>query len=163
MQHTVMLPDAETLHQLYCVEGQTVRKIARLHGCRTATLLAAMDAAGIVRRRPGRQRALLPAWDSDKLHQLVQAKGMVYVRAFARRHGVNSEKLAVLLGVRLLDRGQRSQQVALEHDAEIRKAYDAGAAVKTLAAKYGCTRRAISYSLDRTSGNKGKSNLESGF
>ena len=39
------------------------------------------------------------------------------------------------------------------HDAEIRKAYDAGASVNALAAQYGCTKRAISYSLDRTSGS----------
>lgn len=157
------LPDAEMLHQLYVVEGKTIREIARLHRCRTATLLAAMDDAGIVRRRPGRQRTPLPTWDSDKLHQLVRANGMAYVRGFASRHGVSSEKLAVLLGARSLDRGRRSQQVALEHDAEIRKAYDAGASVNALAAQYGCTRRAISYSLDRTSGNKGKSDLEAGF
>ncbi|MEI7642930.1 MAG: hypothetical protein WCJ55_01355 [Chloroflexales bacterium] len=153
------LPDAETLYQLYITEGKTVRVIARLHRCRTADLLAAMDAAGIPRRRPGRPRAPLPTWDRAKLQQLVRAKGMHYTRAFARRHGVSREKLAALLGERALDRGRRSQQVALEHDAAIRAAYDAGESINALATRYGCTRRAIGYSLDRTSGNNGKSNL----
>jgi len=57
----VTLPDAKQLHRLYVVERKTIREIARLHRCRTAVLLAAMDAAGIARRRPGRQRAPLPA------------------------------------------------------------------------------------------------------
>jgi hypothetical protein len=155
------LPDATRLHRLYVVERKTIREIARIHRCRTAVLLATMDAAGIARRRPGRQRAPLPAWDSDKLHQLVRAKGLKYARAFARRHGVSKEKLAVLLGAQPLDRGRRSQQVAVEHDAAIRSAYDAGASINSLAARYGCTRRAIGYSLDRTSGgNKGKPDPE---
>ncbi|MEI8305553.1 MAG: hypothetical protein WCF99_00680 [Chloroflexales bacterium] len=153
------LPDAETLYQRYVVEGKTIRAIAHLHRCRTADLLAAMDAAGIPRRRPGRPRAPLPAWDREKLQQLVRAKGMRYTRAFARRHGVSREKLAALLGERALDRGQRSQQVAVEHDHAIRAAYDAGESINALATRYGCTRRAIGYSLDRTSGNNGKSNL----
>jgi Mor family transcriptional regulator len=148
--------NAETIYQLYCREGKTIREIARQYRCRTATILAIMDAAKIARRRPGRQRAPLPVWDRKKLHQLVRAKGMPYTRAFARRHGVSREKLAVLLGERSLERGRRSQQVALEHDTEIRNAFDARASVNVLATQYGCTRRAISYSLDRTSGNNGK-------
>lgn len=153
------VPDAETLYRLYITERKTVRAIARLHHCRTADLLAAMDTAGISRRRPGRARAPLPEWNREKLQQLVRAKGMRYTRAFARRHGVSREKLAALLGEGPLDRGRRSQQVVLEHDAAIRVAYDAGESINALAAHYGCTRRAIGYSLDRTSGNKGKSNL----
>jgi transposase-like protein len=144
------LPDATQLHQLYIVEGQTIRAIAQRYRCRPAAIIAAMEAAGIVRRRSGRTRAPLPAWDTEKLRQLVRAKGVRYVRAFARRHGVSKEKLAVMLGNQRLDRGRRSQQVALEHDAAIRSAYDAGASITSLARQYGCTRRAIGYSLDRT-------------
>lgn len=144
------LPDAKQLHRLYVVERKTIREIARLYHSRTALLLAAMDAAGIARRRPGRQRAPLPAWDSDKLHQLVKANGLQYARDFARQHGVNKEKLTVLLGGQSLDRGRRRQQVAVEHDSSIRSAYNTGESLNSLAERYGCTRRAISYSLDRT-------------
>ncbi|PDW05047.1 hypothetical protein [Candidatus Viridilinea mediisalina] len=144
------VPDASQLHQLYIVEGQTIRAIAQRYRCRPAAVIAAMEAAGIARRRSGRTRAPLPAWDTEKLRQLVRAKGVRYVRAFARRHGVSKEKLAVLLGNQRLDRGRRSHQRALEHDAAIRSAYDAGAPITALAKQYGCTRRAIGYSLDRT-------------
>lgn len=150
--------DAAQLHQLYVVERRTVREIARMHRLRIAAVLAAMDAAGIARRRPGQQRKPPPDWDSEKLQQLVRVNGLPYARAFARRYGVSRHKLAGLLGTRALDRGRRSRQIVIEHDAAIRSAYDEGASVKSLAAKYGCTRRAISYSLDRTSGgNKGTS------
>lgn len=145
------IPDAETLRRLYEEQGKTVREIARLSCCRTATLLEAMEAAGIVRRRRGRRRAPLPDWDSSKLHQLVKAKGLPYVRSFARRNGLSREKLAVLLGRRSLARGKRSEQVVIEHDDEIRAAYERGVSINELAGRYGCTRRAISYSLDRTS------------
>lgn len=144
------LPDATQFHQLYIVEGQPIRAIAQRYHCRPAAIITAMDAAGIARRRSGRIRSPLPAWDTEKLRQLVRARGVRYVRAFARRHGVSKEKLAVMLGNQRLDRGRRSQQVALEHDAAIRSAYDAGAPITALARQYGCTRRAIGYSLDRT-------------
>lgn len=151
------LPDADQLHQLYVVERRTVREIARMHRLRIADLLAAMDDAGIA-RRPGRQRKPPPDWDSEKLRQLVRVNGLPYARAFARRYGVSRHKLAGILGTHALDRGRRSRQIVIEHDEAIRSAYDAGASIKSLAAKYGCTRRAIGYSLDRTSGgNNGTS------
>ncbi|PDV96510.1 hypothetical protein [Candidatus Chloroploca asiatica] len=146
------IPEAAQLHHDYVREGKTIRELASVYRCRTSVLLAAMDAAGITRRRPGRPRAPVPDWDAEKLHQLVKAKGIRYVRAFARRHGVNREKLAVLLGTPPLERGQRRRQVAVAHDAAIRSAYEAGASINSLATRYGCTRRAIGYSLDRTSG-----------
>lgn len=150
------LPDEETVRFLYENEGKSVREIALLLRCRKQTVLAVMEAAGISRRRRGRVRAPLPEWDREKLRQLARAQGMAYARAFARRYGVNREKLAVLLDRRLLMRGKRPRCVAAEYDDAIREAYEAGVPIKTLAAHYGCTRRAISYSLDRTSGTKGK-------
>jgi hypothetical protein len=149
-------PDAETVRLLYAEESKNVREIALLLRCRKQTVLAVMEAAGISRRRRGRARAPLPDWDQKKLRQLARAQGMAYARAFARRHGVNREKLAVLLDRRLLMRGKRLRCGAAEYDDAIRAAYEAGVPIKTLAARYDCTRRAISYSLDRTSGTKGQ-------
>lgn len=145
------LPDADTLRQLYYIDGATVRQIAKQFCCRTSAVLRAMDDAGIKRRRTGRTRAPLPAWDSEKLWRLVKVKGMPYVREFAREHGVNQVKLAALLGDSALARGQRRQQVLLDHDEAIRIAYNEGTPIKVLAEQYGCSRRAIGYSLDRTS------------
>ena len=145
------LPDAETLRHLYQQEGKTIREIARSYRCRTSALLRAMDAAGIARRRPGRAHSPLPDWNADKLRLLVKVMGMPHVRAFARGHGVNRIKLAGLLDHRLLDRGCRTRQIVVDHDADIRRAYDAGAHVSALAQHYNCSRRAIAYSLNRTS------------
>ena len=148
------LPNAETLRHLYHGEGKTIRQIAAHYHCRPAALLALMDEAGIVRRRPGRARAALPDWDKTKLRLLVKVKGMPYVRAFARARGVNQMRLAALLGERPLPRGQRSHYHLIDHDNAIRRAYNDGTKPSTLAHQYRCSRRAIYYSLDRTSGNQ---------
>lgn len=148
------LPDAGTLHQLYYVQGKTIAQIAKHYHCRASLVLRAMNEAGITRRRTGRSRAPLPDWDAAKLQQLVKIKGLPYVRAFAKSHGVNRVKLAALLGERPLPRGQRKQQVLLDHDQSIRSAYNAGTPINALAKQYGCSRRAIGYSLDRTSRNE---------
>lgn len=148
--------DAETVRALYEEAGLSVREIALHVRCRKQAIIELMDAAGIDRRRRGRQRSPLPDWDRDKLRQLAKAQGMAYTRAFARRHGVNREKLAVLLDRRPLMRGHRPRRIAAEYDDAIREAYEAGVPMHELAACYGCTRRAINYSLDRTSGTNGK-------
>lgn len=154
------VPDAETLRRLYEDEGHSVREIARLARCRTQALLEAMDAAGIARRRRGPRRAPLPNWDRDKLLQLVKVKGLPYARAFARRNHVSREKLAVLLGRPRLARGPAARQVLVEHDDAIRAAYERGVPIKSLATHYGSTVRAISYSLDRTSGKQPETRTE---
>lgn len=150
------LPDVEAIRLLYEEEGLNLREIALRLRCRKQTVIELMESAGISRRRRGRQRALLPDWDKDALRQLAKAKGMPYTRVFAHRHGVNREKLAVLLDRQPLIRGYRPRRVAAEYDDAIREAYEAGVAINELAVCYGCTRRAISYSLDRTSGTNGK-------
>lgn len=150
------LPDVETVRLLYEEEGLNVQVIALRLRCRKQTVIAVMKAAGIERRRSGRPRAPLPEWDTDALRQLAKAKGLPYTRAFARHHGVNREKLTVLLGRQPLIRGHRPRRIAAEYDEAIREAYEAGVPIKELAACYGCTRRAISYSLDRTSGTNRK-------
>jgi hypothetical protein len=156
----VAIPDPDTLRRLYQDEGRAVREIARLAQCRTKTLLEAMDAAGIERRRRGPRRAPLPDWDREKLQQLAKVQGHAYVYAFARRHRVSRAKLAILLGRSVLPRGRAERQVVIEHDAAIREAYDRGVPVKDLAARYGCTVRGICYSLDRTSGKQSDLNAE---
>jgi hypothetical protein len=154
------LPDPATLRRLYAEEGHTIRSLARLFHCRPHTLIAALDAADIVRRRRGPRRAALPDWDQEKLQQLAKLQGMPYVRRFARRHGVNTTRLAVLLGRSTIGRGRADQHRVIDHDGAIRDAYDRGAAVKDLAAHYGCSLRAIGYSLDRTSGNQSAANAD---
>ncbi len=144
------MPTAATLRQLYEEDGKTLREIAAMVGCRMQTLLAAMDAAGIVRRRRGRRRAPLPAIPPELLAELVRLKGRRWARHMARQWGLNREKFDRLLGQRLGNRGRIEQQVLVSHDEAIRAAYDAGSPVTALAARYGCTRRAISRSLDRT-------------
>lgn len=146
------IPDPETLRRLYEDEGWSVRELAHRAGCRTQTLLQAMDVAGIVRRRRGPRRAPLPDWDREKLQQLAKVQGLAYVYAFARRHRVSRAKLAILLGRPILPRGSAERHVVLKHDDAIREAYDRGMPVKELAARYACTVRGICYSLDRTSG-----------
>jgi hypothetical protein len=148
------IPDPTTLRRLYQDEGQSIRAIARLARCRPRAVLDAMEAAGIPRRRPGPQRTPLPDWDRDQLRRLVKVRGLAYTRAFARRHGVNREKLAVLLGRRGLPRGVAARQVVVAHDGEIRAAYEQGIAIRKIATNYGCSERAIRYSLDRTCGNQ---------
>lgn len=148
------LPDADTLRQLYYVEGKTIREMAVLYHCRTSALIREMDAVGIIRRRRGRAREPLPDWDAGKLRQLVKAKGMPHVRAFAQRRGVNRVKLMALLDERPLARGKHNRHVLVDCDAAIRMAYELGTPVNVLAEQYGCSRRAINYSLDRTSGQQ---------
>lgn len=145
------LPDAESLHLLYSIEGTTVRELAKHFHCRVSTLLRAMDDAGIKRRRSGRPRATVPEWDSEKLQQLVKIKGMPYARAFAQQRGVNPVKLAMLLGKRRLPGGDQQRLIVIDHDETIRAAYNNGISIKALAEQYGCSRRTINYSLDRTS------------
>lgn len=144
------IPDAETLRRLYEDEGLTVRAIAARAGCRTSRLLAAMNQAGIARRRPGRRRSPMPAIEPALLQELARLGGRARARAIARGFGINREKCDRLLGERLANRGRIEQQVLYAHDAAIRAAYEAGTAVKELARQYGCSRRAISRSLDRT-------------
>lgn len=153
-KQSYILPDSDTLRQLYYIDGATIRQIAKQYHCRASVLLRAMDAAGIKRRRSGPSRAPLPAWESKKLQQLVKVNGLPYVRVFAQNHGVNKVKLAMLLGKQSMARGQRRQQVILDHNAAIRYGYNQGISIKALAEQYGCSWRAIGYSLDRTSGNQ---------
>lgn len=145
------VPDAERLRQLYLVDQATVRELARRYHCRMSTLLRAMDDAGIVRRRSGRPRSPLPEWDGEKLQRLIKVKGIHYARAFAQHRGVNPVKLAALLGKRPLPRGDFRRHILLDHDDAIRAAYNDGISIKELAEQYGSSRRAIGYSLDRTS------------
>lgn len=147
---TTNLPDADTLRALYDDEGKTVREIAALARCRPQTILAAMEAAGIPRRRRGRRRTPLPDIDPETLAEIARLGGRARARAVARSLGINREKFDLLIGYRLGNRGQIETQVLALRDAEIRAAYDAGVAVNELATCYGCTRRAISRSLDRT-------------
>ena len=153
---TTTLPDAETLRRLYEEEGKTVREMAALARCRMQTLLAAMKAAGIARRRRGRRRAPLPDIDPDTLVEIARLGGRARARAVAHALGINREKFDLLIGYRLGNRGRIEAQVLTLRDDEIRAAYDAGMAVNDLAARYGCTRRAISRSLDRTTPISGK-------
>lgn len=147
---TTNLPDADTLRALYDEDGKTVREIAALARCRPQTILAAMEAAGIPRRRRGRRRASLPDIDPETLAEIARLGGRARARAVARSLGINREKFDLLIGYRLGNRGQIETQVLALRDAEIREAYDAGVTVNELATRYGCTRRAISRSLDRT-------------
>ena len=153
---TTTLPDAETLRRLYNDEGKTVREIAALARCRMQTLLAAMEAAGIARRRRGRRRAPLPDIDPEVLAEIVRLGGRARARRIARGLGINREKFDRLLGYRLGNRGRIEAQVLTLRDDVIRATYDAGVTVNALAANYGCTRRAISRSLDRTTPVLGK-------
>lgn len=152
---TTNLPDADTLRALYDDEGKTVREIAALARCRPQTILAAMEAAGIPRRRRGRRRTPLPDIDPETLSEIARLGGRARARAVARSLGINREKFDLLIGYRLGNRGQIETQVLALRDAEIREAYDAGVAVNELATRYGCTRRAISRSLDRTTPTPG--------
>lgn len=149
------IPDAETLRRLYEDEGKTVRELAALARCRMATLLAALDAAGIV-RRPGRRRRPLPELDREVLRAIARLGGRARARAAARALGVNRRKLDVLLGQRQANRGNLSRHVLCAHDDAVRAAYDAGTPVRVIAAHYGCSRRAVGKSLDRTAGSSGK-------
>lgn len=144
------VPDADALRSLYEDEGKTVREIAALARCRLQSILVAMDAAGIARRRRGRRRAPLPDIDPEMLAEIARLGGRARARAIARALGINREKFDRLIGDRLGNRGRIERQMLAMHDDEIRAAYDAGVAVNDLAACYGCTRRAISRSLDRT-------------
>lgn len=144
------VPDADALRSLYEDEGKTVREIAALARCRLQSILVAMDAAGIARRRRGRRRAPLPDIDPEMLAEIARLGGRARARAIARALGINREKFDRLIGDRLGNRGRIERQMLAMHDDEIRAAYDAGVAVSDLAARYGCTRRAISRSLDRT-------------
>lgn len=144
------IPDADALRSLYEDEGKTIREIAALARCRWQRILIAMDAAGITRRRRGRRRAPLPDIDPEMLAEIARLGGRARARAVAHSLGINREKFDRLIGDRLGNRGRIEQQTLAMHDDEIRAAYDAGAAVNDLAARYGCTRRAISRSLDRT-------------
>lgn len=144
------VPDADALRSLYEDEGKTVREIAALARCRLQSILVAMDAAGIARRRRGRRRAPLPDIDPEMLAEIARLGGRARARAIARALGINREKFDRLIGDRLGNRGRIERQMLAMHDDEIRAAYDAGVAVNDLAARYGCTRRAISRSLDRT-------------
>lgn len=144
------VPDADALRSLYEDEGKTVREIAALARCRLQSILVAMDAAGIARRRRGRRRAPLPNIDPEMLAEIARLGGRARARAIARALGINREKFDRLIGDRLGNRGRIERQMLAMHDDEIRAAYDAGVAVSDLAARYGCTRRAISRSLDRT-------------
>ena len=152
---TTNLPDADTLRALYDEDGKTVREIAALARCRPQTILAAMEAAGIPRRRRGRRRTPLPDIDPETLAEIARLGGRARARAIARSLGINREKFDLLIGYRLGNRGQIETQVLALRDAEIRAAYDAGVAVNELATRYGCTRRAISRSLDRTTPTPG--------
>jgi len=138
------------LRQWYVEEGLSIAEIARRLHRRKSTVAAWLDAAGIPRRRRGPRPTPLPPWDRAKLWQLVRAKGMAYVRAFAQSHGVNSSKLRALLGITRLERGAAHRYRVILHDREIRAAYDAGVSVSELARRYECSRRAIAYSLNRT-------------
>jgi DNA-binding MarR family transcriptional regulator len=151
----VTVPDPDTLRALYDEDGKTVRQIAALARCRPQTILAAMEAAGIARRRRGRRRAPLPDIDPETLAEIARLGGRARARAVARSLGINREKFDLLIGYRLGNRGQIETQVLALRDAEIRAAYDAGVAVNELATHYGCTRRAISRSLDRTTPTPG--------
>ena len=153
---TTPIPDAETLRRLYEEEGKTVREIAAFARCRMQALLAAMQAAGIVRRRRGRRRAPLPDIDPDTLVEIARLGGRARARSIARELGINREKFDLLVGHRLGNRGRIEAQMLYMHDEEIRAAYEAGSSVNNLAAQYGCTRRAISRSLDRTTPVSGK-------
>lgn len=146
------VPDADALRSLYEDEGKTVREIAALARCRLQSILVAMDAAGIARRRRGRRRAPLLDIDPEMLAEIARLGGRARARAraIARALGINREKFDRLIGDRLGNRGRIERQMLAMHDDEIRAAYDAGVAVSDLAARYGCTRRAISRSLDRT-------------
>jgi hypothetical protein len=146
----LILPDADTLHHLYVVEGKTLREIAAMTHCHMHTLLAAMDVAGIVRRRRGRRRAPIPAIDPAVLAEIARLGGRARARQIARTLGLNREKFDRLIGNRPANRGRIEQQVLHAHDDAIRAAYEAGVPVKELAQRYGCSRRAISRSLDRT-------------
>lgn len=143
-------PTNDVLRRWYIEEGLSIAEIARRVHRRKDTVRAWLTAAGIPRRRRGPRPAPLPAWDRTKLWQLVRVKGMAYVRAFAQAHGVNNTKLRVLLGVTSLERGIAHRYRVVLHDREIRAAYDAGVSVSELARRYGCSRRAIAYSLNRT-------------
>lgn len=144
------IPDSDTLRRLYADEGKTVREIAALARCRPQRILAAMEAAGIARRRRGRRRAPLPDLDPEMLAEIVRLSGRARARQLARVLGINREKFDRLIGYRLGNRGRIETQVLTMRDDDIRAAYEAGVAINALAACYGCTRRAISRSLDRT-------------
>lgn len=146
-------PDNEVLARLYLEEGQTIRMLAKRYGCRTQRIVDALQSLGIS-RRPGKQRATLPQWDATKLQQLAKVAGQAYMRQFAKQHGINRTKLAALLRQSRLGRGRRGRQQVSLHDQEIRIAYTNGTAIGELAEHYGCSTRAIGYSLDRTCGQQ---------
>jgi hypothetical protein len=151
------LPDTETLIRHYCTEQMTLEAIAKRYRCRKATVVAALDAAG-QSRRSGRRRTPLPAWmaDATMIERIKQANyGEEGLRVWLRNAGVNQRKVNRVLG---MEKARRKRGV---DDEDVRTAYDAGTPVQELAVRYGCTRRTIGRSLDRTcpvaqrSGNEG--------
>ena len=142
--------DAETLRVLYVEEGKTLHELALMGRCRPQRILKAMKAWGIPRRRRGRRRSLHPDVDPELLKAITRLGGRTHARAVARTHGINRDRFDRLIGDRLGNRGAITRHVLYRHDDAIRRAYEDGMLVKDLAARYGCSRRSISRSLDRT-------------
>jgi len=141
------LPDTETLIRHYCTEQMTLEAIAKRYRCRKATVVAALDAAGIA-RRPGRRREPLPAWMADTtiIEGLKQmSHGAEGLRGWLGEEGLNARKVNRVLGIQRAVRRDRTVD-----DQDVRAAYDAGTPIQELAARYGCTVRTIGRSLDRT-------------
>jgi len=141
------LPDMETLIRHYCTEQMNLEEMAKRYRCRKATVVAALDDAGIA-RRTGRRRKPLPAWvaDATMIERLKEVRyGEEGLRVWLRDAGFNERKVNRVLGIERPVRGNRKVD-----DEAVRAAYNDGVSIKELAAQHACTSRAIGKSLDRT-------------